>query len=300
MRINRPSLVEMECFVAVAEELNFSKAAVRLHISQPPLSRHIQSLEEKLGVRLLVRNTRRVELEAAGRMFLEDARRVLGQVDAASEAVRRARGGEPRRLRLAFVGALVDEVMVGRLQAFRQARPECQLHLRDEPPSTQLDLLHQGEVDGAFLGVAPKKSSSKFLVKIWRREPLLIALPSGHALSKARELRLSQVAGEPWILVARQAAPGFRAFVDDFRKSQKFEPRVVGESGRMAAVLTMVAANQGLSLVPSSVSRMMSSGVVFRPLAGKGLPDLAHSFLYPKASKNADLAALIRVLTHAR
>src|ERR1700739_1802354 len=105
--MDRPSVRELECFVAVAEELNFSKAAARLHMSQPPLSRQIQSLEEKLSLRLLERRTRAASLPPAGALYLEDAREILTRIDGAAESARRAGTGEGARLRLAFIGALL-------------------------------------------------------------------------------------------------------------------------------------------------------------------------------------------------
>ena len=110
--MNSVAIYELQCFVAVAEELNFSRAAKRLHMSQPPLSRQIQSLESKLGVRLLNRNTRSVALTSAGTLYLEDARQILTRLDAAAASARRAVTGEILRLRLAFVGALLDENLV--------------------------------------------------------------------------------------------------------------------------------------------------------------------------------------------
>ena len=110
--MNSVAIYELHCFVAVAEELNFSRAAKRLHMSQPPLSRQIQSLESKLGVRLLNRNTRSVALTSAGTLYLEDARQILTRLDAAAASARRAVTGEILRLRLAFVGALLDENLV--------------------------------------------------------------------------------------------------------------------------------------------------------------------------------------------
>src|SRR5689334_21756223 len=131
MSINRATVHEMECFAAVAEELSFSRAAKRLHMSQPPLSRQIQSLEAKLGVPLLHRNTRSVSLTAAGTLYLEDARQILTRLDGAAASARRAATGEAGRLRLAFIGALLDERLVRILRSFRQLHPRCQIHLTD-------------------------------------------------------------------------------------------------------------------------------------------------------------------------
>src|ERR1700761_4593772 len=148
--MTRPTIHELECFVAAAEELNFTRAALRLHMSQPPLSRQIQSLESKLEAPLFTRSTRAVALTSAGRLFHEDARSLLTRLDGAGNMVRRARSGETLRLRLAFVGALLDEGLVRVLQRFRQANPHCQIHLSDLPPAEQIEALAQGTIDAGL------------------------------------------------------------------------------------------------------------------------------------------------------
>src|SRR5260370_17269564 len=134
--MNRPSLWELECFVAVAEELHFPNAAKRLHISQPPLSRQIQALEKKLGVQLLRRKTRTVELTLPGEVFLQDAREILRHLDRASSAAHRSGGGETERLRLGFISALPGSDLMEVLPSFPNQRPICHphaLHLHAQP-----------------------------------------------------------------------------------------------------------------------------------------------------------------------
>ena len=155
--MTRPDLRELECFVAVADHLNFSNAARQLNLSQPPLTRRIKSLETKLGSALFDRNTHSVSLTGHGKLYLEDARAIIGRLDQASETISRARHGETERLRLAFVGALLDQRLVELIQAFRLAQPACQLQIADLPPSSQLDLLNAGELDGGFVGAKPAR-----------------------------------------------------------------------------------------------------------------------------------------------
>lgn len=277
--MNRAAIHELECFVAVAEELSFSRAARRLHLSQPPLSRQIQALEEKLRVRLLQRNTRTVSLTPAGALYLEDARAILTRVDAAADAASRAVSGESARLRLAFVGALLDETLVRVLQAFRKDHPHCQIHLTDLPPADQLQALREGHVDGAFIGAAPSKLSKGIRTRVWKREPLLIALPERHPLACRSKLPLSLLKHEGWIMVARHAAPAFRHQFDAFCATAKFRPKVIRESDRVAAVITMIAAEQGVSLLPETMTRLAPHGVVFREVAGKKFM-LEHAFAW--------------------
>ena len=293
--MTRPSIIELECFIAVAEELNFSRAAARLHLSQPPLSRQVQSLEEKLGVRLLERNTRAVSLTAAGALYLEDARHILTRLDSAADSARRAVTGEVSRLRLAFVGALTDDGLIRPLQAFRDKHPLCQIHLTDLPPAQQLEALSTGQVDGAFIGAEPRKLNKGLRSLTWKREPLLVALPECHPLSAQKSLSLAQLKGEGWVTVSRGAAPAFRQQFEALCLQAKFRPRVVQESDRVAAVLTMVAAAQGISLLPEALSRWLDKGLIFRPVKGKKMV-LEHAFAWRTRDGEGAVADLVKLL----
>ena len=291
--MNRVSTHELECFVAVAEELSFSRAAKRLHLSQPPLSRQIQSLEAKLGVRLLNRNTRTVTLTSGGRLYLEDARQILIRLDGAAASVRRTASGEILRLRLAFVGALLDEGLVLLLKTFRQSHPQCQIHLTDLPPAEQLESLRAGRIDGAFIGAPPRKLDRRISIMIWKREPLLLALPGSHPLAAKKSIPLAPLR-ENWVMVSRAAAPAFRQQFDQLCESMSVPPRVVRESDRAAAVLTMVAAEQGISLLPESVTKLISRGVVFRPLKGQQ-PLLEHAFAWRSDESHSPIMEFLKL-----
>ena len=293
--MNRADIHELECFVAVAEELNFSRAAARLHMSQPPLSRQIQSLEEKLALRLFERSTRAVSLTPAGALYLEDARELLTRLDAAAESARRAVAGEGARLRLAFIGALLDEALVRLLQTFRASHPHCQIHVADLPAGAQLEALNTGQVDGAFIG-APVKNAGREVVSVtWKRERLLLALPESHALAASKAIPLAALRPESWVMISRSAAPAFRLQFDALCARADFRPRVVQESDRVAAVLTMVAAGQGISLLPEAVSRLIGAGVALRALKG-GKPMLEHTFIYRVRNTNPALADFVGLI----
>jgi LysR family transcriptional regulator, benzoate and cis,cis-muconate-responsive activator of ben and cat genes len=297
--MNRAGIYELECFVAVAEELSFSRAARRLHLSQPPLSRQIKSLEEKLGVRLLNRNTRSVSLTSAGALYLQDIRQILTRLDAATASVRRAGTGEISRLNLAFVGVLLEEDMAGVLQSFRKRHPQCQIHLTDLPPAAQLNALQAGQVDGAFIGAAPHKLNKGLSAVIWKREPLLIALPEGHALATSKKVSLSALKNENWVMVARTAAPAYRRQFDRLCMDAGIHPQVVQESERVPAVLTMIAAQQGISLLPEAVSRLVHPGVVFCAVKGR-VPMLEHAFVYRMDKGNELVSDFLKLLGRGR
>lgn len=292
--MNRPSLHELECFVTVAEALSFSQGARRLGLSQPALSRQIQSLEARLGTRLLERNTRTVSLTHAGRLYLDDAKQLLTHLDRAGEVIRRV-GREPQRLRLSFVGALLDDGLARLLQKFRASRPDCQIQLMDMAPAEQVAALERGEIDGAFIGAAPAKVSRQIETLVWKQEPLRVVLPEQHALAGEKGLKLAQFKTESWVLVSATAAPGFREHVSALCRQAKMQPRVVQESDRVAAVLTMVAAGQGISLLPASLARWLSTGVVFKEIS-ETKAVLTHAFACKRGAANAELGEFKRML----
>ena len=293
--MNRPNIRELECFIAVADHLNFSRAARVLHLSQPPLTRHIKALEEKLGSRLFERNTHAVSLTDAGKLFLEDARLVLGQLDRAVEATKRSVDGETTRLRLAFVGALLDEKLVHLIQLFRKTHPACQVQITDLSPAAQLAAIKAGEIDGGFIGAQPTRSTKGVAFTVWSKEPLLLALPDNHPLARTQSLRWKDLAGLPWVMVSRSAAPAFRQQFAELTEKHRLSGRIVQESDRVPAILTMVAAGNGLTLIPQSVRHLLNKGICFRKLPVPA-PLLYHAFAYRSRPMSTPLQDFLRLL----
>ena len=296
--MSRIDLRELECFVAVADHLNFSKAARQLNVSQPPLTRHIQSLEEKLGTRLFDRNTHAVSLTSAGTLFLEDAGTILRHLDRATESIRRARHGETVRLRLAFVGALLDEKLVRLIQKFREAHPAYQVEITDLAPAAQLAAIQAGEIDGGFIGARPTKAIKGLTLLPWNEEPLLLALPEKHPLATKRSLKWQDLDGLAWVMVSRRAAPAFRQQFSDIEKAHGFSARIVQESDRVPAILTMVAAGSGVTLVPEGVRHLITQGVVFRKSPSPP-PVLQHTFAYRSVKSSDALESLLVLIRKA-
>jgi len=298
----RPDVRELECFVAVVDHLNFSKAARQLNLSQPPLTRHIQSLEHKLNSRLLERNTHSVALTDSGRLFLEDARAILNQLDRSTETIRRAREGEKSRLRLAFIGALLDERLIRLVQRFQDSHPHCQLQMADLSPAAQVEGLRAGSLDGGLIGALPPRAIKGIQCVVWRREPFVLAFPMNHALTKADRLEWRHLKNLAWVLVSRTAAPSFRQQFSELAKRHSLGERIAQESERVPAVLTMVAAGNGVTMVPQSATRLISDGVFFRQLPSPR-PFLEHSFAYridPSLPQLRDFLALLQTRRPAR
>lgn len=270
------SLRELECFTAVAEELSFTRAAAKLRLAQPPLSRHVRALEEKLGAPLFERAARRVTLTPAGALFHEETRAILPQLRRAGETTRRFAAGQTRRLRLGFVSAVLGPELTAVLRRFRARHPTVQLLLQDGLPAELLADVGRGALDGAFVGLRPAERTPGIVYQTWLAEPLAAFVPPGHRLAGKREIALAELAGEPLVAVASEAAPAFAAFVRLRCAEAGFRPRVVAESTRAQAVAVMVAAGSGIALLPASLARVAADAAVVVPL--RKAPTVTHVF----------------------
>ena len=279
------------------EELHFSNAAKRLHISQSPLSRQIQGLEAKLGVQLLRRKTRTVELALPGELFLDDAREILRHLDRASLAARRSGGGEIERLRLGFISALLGPDLIQVLRSFRDERPTCQVELFDLPAADQLWRIENGTLDGGLIGGAPAKHSSDLRFLVWKTERYMVGLPERHPLSVKMVLSLQELRNERWVLTSRATAPAFRQRIDELCTAAGFRPRIVLESDRSQAVLAMVAAENGIGMFTETITRLIDRGVVFRPLNTRKAV-LQHTLVWQVNKNSEALLAFRKILRH--
>ena len=298
--MNRPAVRELECFVAVAEELHFSKAAKRLHMSQPPLSRQIQSLEQKLGIQLLKRKTRLVELTPPGRNFLNDAREILFRLDRAAMAAQRMQLGENERLRLGFIGYLLAPDLVDVLRAFREARPQCQVELVDMEPGDQLTDIREGKLDGGFFGIGPAGPLWNLSLFNWKTVPLVIVLPEDHRLThKTSKVPLAHLKDENWVMISRNRAAGFRALIDELCVEAGFLPRIVQESDSVQAVLAMVAAGTGIAIASETLTQLIGRGLAYRTLASRGAV-LRRNFVWRAGANSEALQVFNEVLRRYR
>ena len=270
------SLRELECFIAAAEEGSFTRAAEKLRLAQPPLSRHIRALEEKLGSTLFDRSSRRATLTPAGGLFYQETRGILPQLTRAGEAVRRAAAGESAVLRLGFVSAVVSPELVEVFRAYRQAEPAVQLAVEDRSPADQVAGILQGTLDGGFVGVQPEEAVRGVQFIAWKKEPLACFVPSGHRLAGSSELSLRELREESFLAVAAHSAPAFAGLVRELCRRSGFRPRIVMESPRAQAVAVMVAAGSGIAILPQSLERVVGTAVAGVPLARR--PSIVHTF----------------------
>lgn len=261
-------LRHLRYFVAVAEHGHITRAAESLGIQQPPLSQQIKALETELGVQLLRRRPRGVELTDAGAAFLERAKAILGEVDRAFASTRRTARGEEGRVVVGFTSSAPFHPFVPRvIRMFREASPHVSLVLEEGGSSGLVQGLHNEVIDAAFIR-SPVADVVGLLVQPLLEERMLVALPTGHAFAHGSgPLRLTELANETFILYKRPGAPGLYDSIITACRGAGFSPRVGQEAPRIVSTLNLVAAGLGVSIVPESLRRLQMDEVVYRELA---------------------------------
>ena len=255
-------------FVTVAEELSFSRAARILHVAQPSLSKQIKLLENELEVELFDRSRRAIRLTEAGRLLLDDAHLLLRDVDSTMKRVRRAGAAQVGHLTIDFAPSVCSMVLPGVLRAFRADHPEVVLTLRESTPDRMVEALVSGVTDVAVLyfafssdGIDQAIDGAPVL-----RAPFLAALPEGHRLAGATDLRVADFAHENFVLPFGYPDTGLHDKVVSLCEGAGFTPRVVQEAWLMQTTLSLVSAGMGITFVPASVRGTQVGGVVYRPL----------------------------------
>ncbi|HEX4279602.1 MAG TPA: LysR substrate-binding domain-containing protein [Solirubrobacteraceae bacterium] len=260
-------LRQLRYFVAVAEELHFRRAAERLHISQPPLSQQIRSLEDELGFALLVRTRRRVQLTPAGEAFLRDARAILSELEGAVATAQRIDAGQTGRLRIGFVGSALLSIVPGTVERFRSSRPGVAIELRERSTVDQLRAVAAGVIDVGLVR-PPIEDEAGLRAETVLRERTVAALPAAHQLAALQRVPMRRLAAEPLVLFPRAQAPGFHDLLIEALAGAGGGPRVIQYAPEMLTIIGLVAAGTGVSLVPASVSRLSLDGVAYRPVTG--------------------------------
>jgi DNA-binding transcriptional LysR family regulator len=256
-------------FIAVAEELHFGRAALRLHMTQPPLTQAIAGLERLLGVRLFDRTKRSVHLTAAGNALLPEARELLARALALPAHARAAAHGESGRLRLAFVSTVGFGLLPQWVLAFRSIYPQVELELIESTGDVQMQALERGDIDAGFMlhspGFAPAGLSHLRIL----REPLVLALPEQHELAVAHTLPLGRVLDQPLVLFPRRILPSIHDAVFGMYHAAGRTPRIAQEAIQMQTIVNLVSAGLGLAWVPDSVRQFQRPGVVYRQIGAR-------------------------------
>jgi len=294
-------LRQLRYFIAVAEEMHFGRAAVRLHMTQPPLSQAIQALEAALGTPLFSRTKRSVSLTAAGAALLPEARRILLQAEGLPDLARRAASGEAGRLSLAFVSTADYSVLPPFLREFRERYPQVQIDLREATTDVQLEELGYGRIDaGLIIPPLPDKMKAELDYVSVLTEPLVLALPKGtKGLRGQNAIALKAVSDMPLIIFPRRIAPAFHdAIVACFHEAG-LTLRIGQEAIQMQTIVGLVSAGMGIALVPQSVSNLKRPGVEYKSLAGK-TPMVETGLAWRRDNTSPVLRAFLELLRKKR
>lgn len=286
-------LRQIQYFLAVAEELNFSRAAEQLQIAQPPLSRQIRQLEDELGVELFRRTKRRVELTEAGRAFLEEARQILAQVKQGVQVAQRASRGEIGRLVVGFEGSSTYDVIPMSLKVYRERFPHVDLVVYAMTTEEQIQALLENRIGIGFV-VSPL-NDKRLAIEIILREALILAIPESHPLVARNEVRVQELEGESFIMFQRNRGCGLYDQVIAVCQRAGFSPRVIQEADEMQVMLGFVAAGLGITLLSASVEQFQRPGVVYRTLQ-PSTPKVALALAWRRDDPSTVLQAFIEVV----
>jgi DNA-binding transcriptional LysR family regulator len=276
-------LRHLRYFVVVAEEQNVTRAATRLHISQPPLSRQMHDLEEELGVELFQRTAKSLVLTEAGKIFLGEARAVLLRADKAVESVRATAKALRGNLHIGYGPSLTAEFLPGALRTFEREFPEIHIFLHDFSTEECLQKLAAKKIDLA-LTVKPSPTQLRGMVfEKLAAYPLLCAVAACHPLAENRSIRLAQIKESAFVIYSREDYPEYLESLRRVFRSHGFTPKIAGEYDGVAGLITAVEAGRGIAIVPSSLKCLASPGIKLLPLVPK-FPPLIVGVVFPKAS----------------
>jgi DNA-binding transcriptional LysR family regulator len=264
-------LRHLRYFSAVAEERHFGRAAKRLHMAQPPLSRQIQDLEDELGLKLFERSRRRVELTPAGAVLLERTRRLFVDLERGIADARRASLGETGRVVVGYVSSLAYSGIAPLLRDFRARHPDIDVGLRELPPQVQLDALQEGSLQVGF--VRSPIDEGDFERRCVRRERLVVALPAKHRLARRRRIALAELADEPFVMFPRARGPAFFDHLITMCRAAGFSPHIAQEAPQLDLV-SLVIAGFGVAILPESVRALGRAQLELRPIVGSPTTEL--------------------------
>ena len=257
---------QLRCFVTVATELNFSKAAERLNMTQPPLSRQIQLLEHQLGVALLTRTTRSVSLTAAGRAFLTEAQTLLERAERAAVSAKKIAAGDIGSVRLSFVPSAVYEFVPRLIAETQRQRPDIKITLSEMNSFEQQEAVRSRQVDLGIVRSHAKALTSDIAFEYLLSEPFVLAMSSQHPLTQQENITLEQLQDEPFIMYSHSEYHPFNELLTGMFRAARVEPNFVQQLGLTLTILSLVNANLGLALVTQSAAEIQFTNVVFKPI----------------------------------
>jgi DNA-binding transcriptional LysR family regulator len=295
-------LRQLRSFVVVAEEMHVGRAAIRLHLTQPSLSRQIASLERDLGVELFARVRRRFVLTAAGETFLAEAQDLLRRSDEAVRAAQRTQRGELGTLRLRFVQSATFEALPRLLGPFREAYPEVVLDLESVTTIRQTEALRDGRIDvGLIRPTTPEGArttagrTNGLLTRVVSNDPLVAALPARHRLVRRKRIRLEELAEDPFVFYARLSGPAVHDTIVGYCRAAGFTPRIEQEAADVQTIVSLVAAGLGVSLLIGPTPPSNPDAIVYRELSDD-LPPWQLSVAWSPDNRSPVLARFLELV----
>lgn len=259
-------LRHLKYFVAVAEELNFSRAAERLFISQPALSRQVKNLEKELGVVLFLRQSDGLTLTEAGQFFLKQAKDILSVSNLAVQNLKDHYSNRDEPLVIGYIPTILNTFLGQTLHQFGHTYPEVPVCLKEMPPNEQVKALREGAIDIAFMGNPPDELNAEFTVQCVKKVPIAALLPSKHLLANEASINLAELASQKFIGMSEETFPGRNDRIRDVCRCAGFIPNLHLFADSHASMIALVGARQGVAIMPQEAESLPHPQVVFMPL----------------------------------
>jgi len=278
-------LRRLRYFVTVADELHFGRAAVRLRIAQPPLTRHIAALGTELGIRLFERSTRAVQLTPAGVLFLEQARSVIHAVDEAEATARKMAQGTVGRVVIGYASSIpMSDAFSDIVRTVSRSMPEVELAFREVSTASQRQQIADGTMDIGFGWSAVKTSEPGIASLVVSREPLVAAVPAQSKYAGNATIAFSELVNENFVTFPSGYGSALNAALDDLCAHEGVTPRIGPTASQITTLVSLVAAERGVAIVPGFTSTLQRSGVAYLPLAKPHVLELVVTWSEPFSS----------------
>jgi DNA-binding transcriptional LysR family regulator len=261
-------LRHLRYFIAVAEALNFTRAAEKMHVAQPALSKQVRDLEDEIGVDLFRRSQRGVTLTAEGKLFLDEARRILGDVGEAVKKTQALARGEVGELNIGYASAPTIEILPRALAEFQLTAPKVALNLYDWTGNAICDGLRSGHLELAITALPSEQNLHGLTFDLLKAYSLVVAMPQGHPLAKSRQVSVKRLLDYPLITYSKREYMDYHVMLDDLFEPHGGAPRPSLEVDRATTLIAAVASGRGLALVTELFGRTCGSRLKLRPLAG--------------------------------
>lgn len=277
-------LRHLRYFVTAAEELNFTRAAARLHVSQPPLSRQIRDLEDEIGAPLFDRGNKKLQLTPAGKAFLQEVKQILAHAVRAARLAKAVSQQKHGQLTLAILSPLGGLFLPPALRALRQRFPLVDVTIVEMVPLKQIEALLDNRIDVGFVPRTEAQCPTELSFELIAEVGVLVALPPHHPLARSRRISFQKLAKEPFVFFKRSSAPATHDWIRDLCRAKGFEPKIAKQCDQAQAILDSIAAGIGLSILPEFFRRYQSEAVL-RPLEPNA-PKIELSMVWRKRDKS--------------